>query len=93
MAILSQIIKATRAVIHDTTDLPSMIACAFRCAPNTRHTKLTTPARRIIKWAIHSTPGMATAQLYAPSLCFGIENSGFNVLICMTLSLHDSLYH
>jgi hypothetical protein len=35
---------------------------------------------------------MAAAQFYAPSLYFGIENSGLDVLICMALSLHDSLY-
>jgi len=53
MAFLSRIVIATRAVIHDATDLPGMIACIPRCTPNAGHAELTAPARRVIKGAIH----------------------------------------
>jgi hypothetical protein len=92
MAFLSRIVIATRAVIHDATDLPGMIACIPRCTPNAGHAKLTTPARRVIKGAIHPPPSMATAHFYTPTLCFCMENSGLNVFIRVAFSLHDQLH-
>jgi hypothetical protein len=69
------------AVVDDAPKGTRMVAWVLRCAPHAGDAEFAAATLFIVVGAVDSPPSVATSQLYAPALFFGMPECFFDLFL------------
>jgi hypothetical protein len=77
------------AVVDDAPKGTRMVAWVLRCAPHAGDAELAAATLFIVVGTIDSSPSVATPQLYAPALLFGMPECFFDLFLRVRRTGHQ----